>query len=91
MREQNNRPSVPIGEYLRQLDPFYSHPGYRCDFLIRYHTSQGPVNVIVEYDGFAEHFVDRQKIHTGNWDKYYRPEDVERQMVIESYGYKFRV
>jgi hypothetical protein len=82
-------PQFPIGKYLKQLDPFYSHPAYRCDFLFRYYTGQTPINVIIEYDGFAEHFVERQKIHTGNWDRYYRPEDVERQMVIESYGYKF--
>lgn len=82
-------PQFPIGEYLKQLDPFYSHPAYRCDFLVRYHNEPGPVNVIIEYDGFAEHFVERQKIHNGNWDRYYRPEDIERQMVIESYGYKF--
>jgi hypothetical protein len=82
-------PQFPIGKYLRQLDPFYSHPAYRCDFLVRYWNGQGPVNVIIEYDGFAEHFVERSKIHNGNWDRYYRPEDVERQMIIESYGYKF--
>lgn len=82
-------PQFPIGEYLKQLDPFYSHPAYRCDFLVRYHSALGAFNVIVEYDGFAEHFVERQKIHNGNWDRYYRPEDIERQMVIESYGYKF--
>jgi hypothetical protein len=82
-------PQFPIGEYLRQLDPFYSHPAYRCDFLLRYYNDVGTVNVIIEYDGFAEHFVEHKKIHNGNWDKYYRPEDVERQMVIESYGYKF--
>ena len=82
-------PQFPIGEYLKQLDPFYSHPAYRCDFLVRYYKEQGSINIIIEYDGFAEHFVERQKIHSGNWDRYYRPEDIERQMVIESYGYKF--
>lgn len=82
-------PQFPIGEYLKQLDPFYSHPAYRCDFLVRYYNGNGTVNVIIEYDGFAEHFIERQKIHNGNWDHYYRPEDIERQMVIESYGYKF--
>lgn len=82
-------PQFPVGAYLKQLDPFYSHPAYRCDFLVRYYDTHGPINVIIEYDGFAEHFVERQKIHNGNWDHYYRPEDVERQMVIETYGYKF--
>lgn len=42
-----------------------------------------------EYDGFREHFQNRDKIHEGNWDRSYRPEDIERQLVLESYGYKF--
>jgi AAA domain len=82
-------PQFPIGKYLKQLDPHYKHPAYRCDFLLRYYNREGPINVVIEYDGFAEHFVERKRIHDGNWDRYYRPEDVERQMVIESYGYKF--
>ncbi len=82
-------PQFPIGEYLKQLDPSYIHPAYRCDFLVRYYSEDKVVNIIVEYDGFAEHFIERQKIHNGNWEHYYRPEDIERQMVIESYGYKF--
>jgi hypothetical protein len=82
-------PQFPVGAYLKQLDPFYTHPAYRCDFLVRYQGARAPMNVIIEYDGFAEHFVQRASIHHGNWDRYYRPEDVERQMVIESYGYKF--
>lgn len=79
----------PVGDYLRQLDPHYQHPGYRCDFLLRYEGAGKPVNIVIEYDGFAEHFIERQRIHEGNYDRYYRPEDIERQMVIESYGYKF--
>jgi hypothetical protein len=79
----------PIGEYLKQLDPFYQHPAYRCDFLLRLHDHGNPLNVVIEYDGFAEHFTDRTKVHSGNWDHYYKPEDIERQMVIESYGYRF--
>lgn len=82
-------PQFPIGEYLKQLDPFYTHPAYRCDFLVRFYNKSAVVNVIIEYDGFAEHFIERQKIHNGNWDRYYKPEDIERQMIIESYGYKF--
>ena len=79
----------PIGDYLRQLDPFYQHPAYRCDFLLRFQGAGYRVNVILEYDGFAEHFIERKKVHEGNYDRHYRPEDIERQMVIESYGYKF--
>lgn len=79
----------PVGDYLRQLDPQYQHPAYRCDFLVRYQGSGQTVNIIIEYDGFAEHFIEHQRVHAGNYDRYYRPEDIERQMVIESYGYKF--
>ncbi|MBL0348896.1 MAG: AAA family ATPase [Elusimicrobia bacterium] len=79
----------PIGEYLRQLDPSYHHPAYRCDFLLRYRGGKRSVNVVIEYDGFAEHFIEHKRIHEGNYDQLYRPEDLERQMVIESYGYKF--
>lgn len=80
----------PVGDYLRQLDPTYHHPAYRCDFLLRYHPSENrTINIIIEYDGFAEHFTDHNRIHSGNYDSYYREQDVERQMVLESYGYKF--
>ena len=79
----------PIGEYLKQLDPFYKHPAYRCDFLLKLHDHRNPLNVVIEYDGFAEHFTNLGQIHSGNWEHYYKPEDIERQMVIESYGYRF--
>ncbi len=82
-------PRFPIGEYLKQLDPFYAHPAYRADFLVSYRSEQGSINVIIEYDGFAEHFVERGKIQNGNLNGYYQPQDIERQMIIESYGYKF--
>jgi very-short-patch-repair endonuclease len=82
-------PQFPVGDYLRQLDPYYQHPAYRADFLLQYRTQEGLINVIIEYDGFQEHFRDHGKIHEGNYDRYYRPEDIERQMVLESYGYKF--
>jgi hypothetical protein len=78
-----------IGDYLRQLDALCQHPAYRCDFLLSYYGGVRPVNIIIEYDGFAEHFVKHKSIHHGNWDQYYRPQDIERQTVIESYGYKF--
>lgn len=79
----------PIGDYLRQLDPYYTQPAYRCDFLLRYHADDSVINIVIEYDGFQEHFIERKKVNEGNWDQYYRPEDIERQMTLESYGYKF--
>lgn len=79
----------PVGEYLRQLDPYYKQPAYRCDFLLRYHGEEKTVNVIIEYDGFLEHFHSRNKVHAGNWDRFYKAEDIERQLTLESYGYNF--
>lgn len=79
----------PVGDYLRQLDPAYHHPSYRVDFLLRYSAPEKTVNVIIEYDGFAEHFTDHHRVHEGIHESFYRPQDIERQMVLESYGYKF--
>ncbi|KAF3997975.1 AAA domain-containing protein [Glaciimonas immobilis] len=79
----------PLGDYLRQLDPSYKHPAFRCDFLLTYSTGGGYIRVIIEYDGFAEHFVNRDKVTAHNYEQFYREEDIERQLIIEGYGYKF--
>jgi hypothetical protein len=80
----------PVGEYLRQLDPTFVHPAWKTDFLLTIPTKQGrPVQVIIEYDGFDFHFIDRDQVHAGNYDEYMTASDVERQKVLESYGYKF--
>lgn len=80
----------PVGEYLRQLDPTYVHPAWKADFLLSIPTKNGrPVQVIIEYDGFEFHFTGRENVHAGNYDQYMTASDVERQKVLESYGYKF--
>lgn len=79
----------PIGEYLRQLDHTYHHPNWRVDFLLVYRHNNHDTKIIIEYDGFAEHFTDRDQVHEGNYESFYKKQDIERQMVIESYGYKF--
>jgi len=80
----------PIGEYLRQLDPTYTHPAWRVDFLLRVPTKgKKAVQIIVEYDGFEYHFSDRAAVHAGNFERYMTGSDVERQKTLESYGYKF--
>jgi len=80
----------PIGEYLKQINPFYRHPNYRCDFLFTYADEKGDVkNIIIEYDGFKEHFVDRENINEFNYQYYYKENDIEREKIIEGYGYKF--
>ncbi|MGC2522906.1 MAG: hypothetical protein WA417_09750 [Stellaceae bacterium] len=79
----------PIGEYLRQVDPTYQHPNYKVDFLIKISSADKSVSIIIEYDGFKEHFTDLEEIDASNYGRYMKPEDVERQKVLESYGYRF--
>jgi hypothetical protein len=47
-------PQFDIGKYLRQLDRTYNHPAYKVDFLLIYNN----IKVVIEYDGFKEHFED---------------------------------
>ncbi len=82
-------PQFPIGDYLRQLDPTYQHQAYRVDFLMTVSAPAGRVHVIIEYDGFEHHFQRGHDIHVGNHERYLREEDVERQLILESYGYRF--
>jgi very-short-patch-repair endonuclease len=83
-------PQFPIGEYLRQLDPTYVHPAWRVDFLLRVPTTDGrTVQIVIEYDGFEHHFRNRESVHVGNYSRYMTAADIERQTILESYGYKF--
>lgn len=82
-------PQFPVGDYLKQLDPNYRHPAFRADFLLTYYGEDEQVRVIIEYDGFAEHFVNRENVTSANYDQFYKSSDIERQFIIESYGYKF--
>jgi len=82
-----------IGEYLKQLDPFYDHPAYRVDFLLLYRDGKGnQYNIIIEYDGFNEHFghfTQNADVDAFNYDSYYTADHVEREKVLEGYGYRF--
>jgi len=79
-----------IGKYLRQLDKTYDHPAYKVDFLCVY-TDEGKRDhkIIIEYDGFKEHFKEEDNINEFNYKEYYSDQDVYREKVLESYGYKF--
>lgn len=82
-------PQFKIGEYLKQLDPGYSHPLYRVDFLLQLKTEAGRIqNIILEYDGFKEHFDNLEEIDSSNYQYYYREGDIEREKILEGYGYK---
>jgi hypothetical protein len=82
-------PQFPIGDYLRQLDPTYCHPAWRVDFLVTVQTAKGAVHIVVEYDGLEYHFHPGREINVGNHERYLVEADVERQLTLESYGYRF--
>lgn len=84
-------PQFELGKYLKQLDQSYNHPNYRVDFLLVYQDEEGSEHkIIIEYDGFLEHFGDSTHVvNESNYEEYYSPEDVYRQHVLEGYGYRF--
>jgi hypothetical protein len=82
-------PQFPIGDYLKQLDPTYKHPAYKVDFLLTYTSEKGIVHIVIEYDGFEYHFKKDMEIDAGNHERYLTDSDIERQLTLESYGYKF--
>jgi very-short-patch-repair endonuclease len=83
-------PQFELGRYLKQIDPNYLDPEYRVDFLLLYHPEANTEKkIIIEYDGFKEHFGEGTGIDASNYSDYYSEEDVYRQKVLESYGYKF--
>lgn len=78
-------PQFELGKYLRQLDRTYKHPDYKVDFLLIF----GDQRIIIEYDGFKEHFVDHKDMNEVNYSYYMKDDDIYRQKVLEGYGYKF--
>ena len=82
-------PQFPLGEYLRQLDPHYKHPAWRVDFLVSIEIAAGVVYVVIEYDGFEYHFKKGVDIDIGNHERFLNEADLERQLTLESYGYRF--
>lgn len=80
----------PIGKYLKQIDPYYNHPNFVADFLLLFKPNESVAhNVIIEYDGFFEHFKDYNKVNEMNFDQYYCADHVQREKILESYGYRF--
>ncbi|HEX8993951.1 MAG TPA: AAA domain-containing protein [Candidatus Paceibacterota bacterium] len=83
-------PQFEIGKYLKQLHPTYQHPAYKLDFLLIYTDERQKAHqIIIEYDGFREHFRDVDGVNQYNHEEYLSDGDVYRQKVLESYGYKF--
>ena len=78
-------PQFPIGEYIRQLDKHYKHPLFKVDFLLIYENQK----IVIEYDGFKEHFTDRENVTQYNYEFYMKEDDIYRQKVLEWYWYQF--
>jgi very-short-patch-repair endonuclease len=83
-------PQFALGKYLKQLEKRYNHPAYKVDFLLIYSDDSGTEHkIIIEYDGFHEHFKNIEGINELNYWRYYSDDDIYREKVLESYGYKF--
>lgn len=78
-------PQFELGKYLQQLDKTYRHPAYKVDFLLIYQNQK----IIIEYDGFKEHFTNLNDVNELNYSYYMKDDDIYRQKVLEGYGYKF--
>ncbi|MFH0892084.1 MAG: AAA domain-containing protein [Candidatus Falkowbacteria bacterium] len=84
------KPQFQVGSYLKQLDSNYDHPSFIVDFLLIYREDDNRKhNIIIEYDGFKEHFENLEAVNEFNFESHYSDDDVYRQKVLEGYGYKF--
>lgn len=83
-------PQFELGKYLKQLDRTYDHPKYKVDFLLIYKDETHKEHkIIIEYDGFREHFSNVDEVNEFNYQDYYSDDDIYREKVLESYGYRF--
>ncbi|MDP3764472.1 MAG: AAA domain-containing protein [bacterium] len=83
-------PQFELGKYLKQLEKTYNHPNYIVDFLLVYKDEGHKEHkIIIEYDGFREHFTNIDEINEFNYEDYHTEAHVYREKVLESYGYKF--
>lgn len=93
---QNNVQKIELkaqfkaGEYLKQIDKYYTHPKYKTDFLLTYKADNKKyIQIIIEYDGFEHHFKNKENVNELNYQHYYKDDDIYREKVLEGYGYTF--
>ena len=82
-------PQFDVGKYLKMLNTMYEHPRYRCDFLMTFNNDGQSKRLIIEYDGFEYHFKTDNDINKFNYKSYYTDKDIERERILESYGFPF--
>ena len=91
---KNNRDSIkiiaqfPIGKYIKETYKRYI-PNYRVDFLITLSKSGKEQSLILEYDGVEYHTKNPEIVTEHNFSQEYLDYDIERQIELESYGYRF--
>jgi len=78
----------PISKYI--VDEYHKYlPNYRVDFLVTLTKDGKQKSLILEYDGLEYHFKDTNNVNKYNYSTQYLEYDIQRQLELESYGYKF--
>jgi superfamily I DNA and/or RNA helicase/very-short-patch-repair endonuclease len=78
----------PIGEYIETTLHKYI-PKYRVDFLLTISEKGQERSLILEYDGVEYHTKNPEIVTAHNFSQEYLDYDIERQLELESYGYRF--
>ncbi|MDO9264540.1 MAG: AAA domain-containing protein, partial [Desulfosalsimonadaceae bacterium] len=81
-------PQFKIGEYIR-AEFAKQLPKYRVDFLMTLSKGGRDQTLILEYDGVEFHTKNPDIVTRYNFSQQYLDYDVERQIELESYGYRF--
>ena len=78
-----------IGKYIKE-EFRRNIPKYRVDFLLTLSKNGQEKALIIEYDGLEYHTKDPYNVYSATtFDKEYLDYDLQRQLEIETYGYKF--
>jgi len=91
---KNNRDKIkiiaqfPIGKYIRETFNQYI-PKYRVDFLVTVSDKGKEQSLILEYDGIEYHTKNPEIVTAHNFSQEYLDYDIERQLELENYGYRF--
>ncbi|HEY5536174.1 MAG TPA: AAA domain-containing protein [Ignavibacteria bacterium] len=78
----------PIGQYIESTYNKFI-PKYRVDFLFTLSNNGKEKSLILEYDGVEYHTKNPLIVTEHNFSQEYLDYDIERQLELESYGYKF--
>ena len=78
----------PIGKYIMETYKRYI-PKYRVDFLLTLSQGGKEQSLILEYDGLEYHTKNPDIVNEYNFSQEYFEYDIQRQIELENYGYKF--